>query len=761
MSGANSAYLSARTATILGVNRVDASPLFHRLERLEPWLRRAIPVMMASFLVILAFGAYTHIYDEKNDILIASQEKIELLAHIAGQDFNTPLLDARDAALRASSFISKVPSNLFTKDTSLVVVDDGGRILASFPNSIIPGKSILTASELPRLLGEFPVQIALRKLSGINGSVAIIQKTAPLLESWKRRALSYLSLFLAGALVVVGVGSACSIQAKRAEEADNICERVRSRIDAALSRGRCGLWDWDIARGRIYWSDSMYSLIGLERTSEFLSFGDVNAMIHPEDGDLYGIADELASSEEAVFEHDFRMRTADHNWIWLRARAEIINDTADGARHLVGIAVDITEQRQLAEESAAADLRLRDAIEAISETFVLWDEDNKLVLCNSKFQKLHNFPHHSVLPGRPYDEIMKDSCSPMMQLEAVLSESDLSKERTYETRLPSGDWLQVNERRTKDGGQVSVGADITALKQHEERLRESERQLIASVTDLKSSRQRLEEQTHILADLAERYLDQKAQAESANRAKSEFLANMSHELRTPLNAIIGFAEVMENGLFGALGCAKYGEYCHDIRSSGQFLLSVIDDILDMSRIESGKLHLTRGSMAVNIAVEKAVARIRPLAKDKTITIHMDTPLPINLHADEGAVQQILVNLMQNAVKFTPEQGQISIRARLGVKSINIYIADSGIGIAGDAVGKLGRPFEQVEPRLNRSFKGSGLGLAISRSLCELHGGSLRIRSRIGTGTVVMVSLPLEQNIIPFPGPRLVETAACA
>ena len=128
--------------------------------------------------------------------------------------------------------------------------------------------------------------------------------------------------------------------------------------------------------------------------------------------------------------------------------------------------------------------------------------------------------------------------------------------RTFEARLNDGRWLQINERRTKDGGYVSVGTDITALKRHEQRLVESEKQLIATVMDLKQSRQKLEAQTQQLADLAERYLDQKAQAESANRAKSEFLANMSHELRTPLNAIIGFAEVMQSGIFGALGLGE-------------------------------------------------------------------------------------------------------------------------------------------------------------------------------------------------------------
>ena len=160
--------------------------------------------------------------------------------------------------------------------------------------------------------------------------------------------------------------------------------------------------------------------------------------------------------------------------------------------------------------------------------------------------------------------------------------------RTFEAQLEDGRWLQISERRTKDGGFVSVGTNITELKLHEERLIESEKRLKATVVDLRSSQQTLERQTEQLAYLAERYAEQKDRAEEASQAKSEFLANMSHELRTPLNAIIGFSEIMESGLFGPLGDTKYNEYCRDIRESGRYLLDVINDILDMSKIEAGR-----------------------------------------------------------------------------------------------------------------------------------------------------------------------------
>jgi two-component system cell cycle sensor histidine kinase PleC len=335
---------------------------------------------------------------------------------------------------------------------------------------------------------------------------------------------------------------------------------------------------------------------------------------------------------------------------------------------------------------------------------------------------------------------------PVVQHQIVREERQDVGARTFEARLSDGRWLQINERRTKDGGYVSVGTDITALKRHEQRLTESERELIATVSDLKQSRQKLEAQAQQLADLAERYLDQKAQAESANRAKSEFLANMSHELRTPLNAIIGFAEVMESGIFGALGSEKYEEYCRDIHSSGEYLLSVINDILDMSRIEAGRVSLTKQPVPVNAAVARALRLVNEQIRIKGLSVTIDVaPEDVTVHADERALHQILVNLLQNAAKFTGEGGCITVRTRQVAGAVNLYVEDNGIGIPAQALQKLGRPFEQVETEFSKSYKGSGLGLAIARSLAELHGGSLRIRSQEGVGTIVLVHLPLSQG----------------
>jgi two-component system cell cycle sensor histidine kinase PleC len=313
--------------------------------------------------------------------------------------------------------------------------------------------------------------------------------------------------------------------------------------------------------------------------------------------------------------------------------------------------------------------------------------------------------------------------------------------RTFEAQLDDGSWLHISERRTKDGGYVSVGTDITRIKEHEQKLVDNDLRLRATVIDLKRSQSELERQAIELADLAEKYSREKTRAEEANQTKSKFLANMSHELRTPLNAIIGFSEIMESGMFGSLGSEKYQEYCHDILTSGHYLLEVINDILDMSKIEAGRMKLDKEVLDLSKTLAESLRVVSGRADDKNLDLDAEIDGPISIVADRRATKQIIVNLLSNAVKFTPDGGRIIVRSRQVEDSIVLLIADTGIGIAPQSLRRLGRPFEQVESQLTKTYHGSGLGLAIARSLTNLHGGSMRLRSKLGSGTVVRVTLP--------------------
>jgi two-component system cell cycle sensor histidine kinase PleC len=575
--------------------------------------------------------------------------------------------------------------------------------------------------------------------SGLGQFVALSPKDRALAR-WRADSTIIVTLVTTTGFVLLILGFAFHWQSARALEADEIYEKVRERMDTALNRGRCGLWDWDLARGRIYWSDSMFEIVGFAPRDELLSFGEVDALVHPDDGSLYQMAEQLADTTDGTIDRAFRMRHADGEWVWLRARAELVRQGGDV--HVIGIAVDVTEEKRFAERTATADMRLRDAVESISESFVLWDASDRLVLCNSKFQQLHDLPDSAIVSGTPHEEVDAHGRPPVVLAPIKSDEKTDEGASSFEARTADGRWLKISERRTKDGGFVSVGTDITAIKRHEERMMESEKRLMATIADLRQSQQTLEMQAQQLAELAQKYSEEKNRAEEANRAKSEFLANMSHELRTPLNAIIGFSEIMESGMFGELGADKYHEYCRDIMDSGRYLLDVINDILDMSKIEAGRLRLDLEQLHLDSIVTEAMRVMSIKAEEKRLEIVSEVAPGLALRGDRRAIKQVLLNLLSNSIKFTEEGGRIAVRAKPSRGCALVMIEDSGIGISRAALKKLGRPFEQVESHITKTHTGSGLGLAIAKSLIELHRGQMRIRSIEGMGTTVILRLPL-------------------
>ena len=230
---------------------------------------------------------------------------------------------------------------------------------------------------------------------------------------------------------------------------------------------------------------------------------------------------------------------------------------------------------------------------------------------------------------------------------------------------------------------------------------------------------------------------------AANRAKSEFLATMSHELRTPLNAIIGFSEIILKESMGPIGNDHYREYLTDIHDSGTHLLSLINDILDLSKVEAGRLELDEGPIDVIHAIDSCIRLVKPRADDNrlAITVHCKIDKP-ELWGDERKFRQIVTNLLSNAVKFTPEGGSITIVVQGSpAEDLVVAITDTGIGIPAEALARVCQPFVQVDAGHSRKFEGTGLGLALSKALTEAHGGMLTIESTVGVGTRVAVSFP--------------------
>ncbi|MFZ3249736.1 MAG: ATP-binding protein [Pseudolabrys sp.] len=759
MARAGVASASAHPDSIKGLAQSVAKPAYRRLLNAEPLLRRAVPVLIIAFLATICVGALVQVLDHRRQTLTNDALSLEAVADLAAERLQKPLKQPADAVGQPQLVLSRVlPSWAMAAGRRFLLTNADGVVTAATPaNDATIGRRLIDllgptqplttfgagAGVMEIILPDNTRALAtVRMLDNPFGQLAVVQSREAALASWRSLTTLTVTLSATTGFVVLILGFAFHWQATRAREADLIYETVRSRIDTALNRGRCGLWDWDLARGRIFWSQSMFEILGLDTKGDLLAFGDVNALVHPDDVRLYELAAELADATATTIDHAFRMRHAAGHWVWLRARCELVRQAGEPGLHLIGIAVDITEQKSLVEKTVAADMRLRDAIETIPEAFVLWDADNRLVLCNSNFQELHHLPDEAITVGASYESVVAAGAKPVVRNKVVTGGPSVPGARTFEAQLEDGRWLHISERRTKDGGYVSVGTDITALKTHEEKLVDSEKRLMATVADLRASQQRS-------AELAEKYAEEKTRAEEANQAKSKFLANMSHELRTPLNAIIGFSEIMESGMFGPLGAEKYHEYCNDIRGSGQYLLEVINDILDMSKIEAGRIRLDFEDLSIDTLLNEAMRVVAARAQNKQLQLSARISPELRLRADRRALKQIALNLLSNAVKFTPVGGRVTVRGRATDHCITLAIADTGIGIAKDALTRLGRPFEQVESQLTKSHQGSGLGLAISKSLVELHGGRMGIRSTLGRGTLVVVRLPLEpQCLLP-------------
>ena len=727
----------------------------------ERHLRLLITSLIVLFLLMLGSSLLVQLTNSRTTH-VAEQNRLsalhgQLVAQRIKADISAAQAASRTPPVLNSGYLrSLLPKDALAEDRVFAVANGTGDIAASIPAAAqLDGKSI-TSVLSPDFITQAPVNtgemapltlasgeeafVSMYDLGAYPGTLVVLQQQQDVLSAWRSSVTQVTALFIVTLFVLMLLGAAFHWQAAKAAEADSILGVATARLDKALDRGQCGMWDWDVNRGIIFWSRSMFDMLGMPVKGDYLSFAEMASRIHESDTQLEEAVEQLLDGQITSFDQEFRMRHQDGHYVWLRARVALAPGEAEGQPHLMGIVFDITQQKVADKLNKDAELRLKDAIENISEAFVLWDSDNRLVLCNSKYQQFHSLPASVCIPGTAYENVVRAAKEP-----AITKRTGIRGEggdRSFEVQLADRRWLQINERRTKDGGFVSVGTDITALKLQEERLRMSERELMMTVRDLQKERLLADQQAQRLADLADKYAREKTRAEAANRSKSEFLANMSHELRTPLNAIIGFSEVMLSQMFGPMGSSKYAEYSHDIHRSGQFLLDVINDILDMSKIEAGRMSLECETLQLDAALDEVMRLITPRAFEGGVSVDRQVPQGFTLWADRRAFKQVLINLLSNAVKFTPEGGRITVSALASNGVMAIAIRDTGIGIPARDIEKLGRPFEQVENQFTKSRGGSGLGLAISKSFVELHGGTLTIRSAVGQGTEVTVTFPL-------------------
>ncbi|MBV9510597.1 MAG: PAS-domain containing protein, partial [Caulobacteraceae bacterium] len=530
------------------------------------------------------------------------------------------------------------------------------------------------------------------------------------------------------------------IQIRKAAAAQKAHAETERRFRLAVEAARCGIWEWDFNEDRMFMSDVTGAILGWGGGG-VAEGAEILARVASEHRDRVRQTLESARAYGA-FDVSFRVPDRNGRSAWIDARGQAAGEPGEaGFQRIIGVMMDVTEERITQARAQAAEIRLRDAIDSVSEAFVLWDRTGRLLMCNKSFRSFFALEPRLLKPGASRDSVVR-----FMRL-AIKADhpGPNGAPGVREAEMQDGRWLQISERRTAEGGLVVTAVDISAIKQQEAVRRKNEEALQAAVHELQASQDQL-------AELARKYEAEKIRAEGANKAKSEFLANMSHELRTPLNAINGFSEIMVAEMFGPLGDRRYKEYAGDILSSGQHLLALINDILDMSKIEAGKMNLKFEPMSLEDVVEDAVRLVKNRAEQTGLTIKVDLPSLPEVEADYRAVKQVLLNLLSNALKFTPHGGTVTVSAELrrdGVGDrVRMAVTDTGIGISAEDLKRLAKPFEQIESQHSKTQQGTGLGLALTKSLVEMHEGVLELASEPGAGTTVSFILPVRHGEAP-------------
>jgi len=400
--------------------------------------------------------------------------------------------------------------------------------------------------------------------------------------------------------------------------------------------------------------------------------------------------------------------------------------TRDGGT--VVVQTEITAVKRREQELAETTTLLRTTLEHMEQGLLLVDSRLRLRMWNDRWVELIQIPPALLGTGLPIEPILRLAAE-----RGELGSGDIDALTQDRMRMlrdgvagiaefhpPNGRMIEMRRNPMPDGSMLFTFADITERKRVEADLRRA-----------------------------------KDEAELASRSKTEFLANMSHELRTPLNAIIGFSDILLGQIFGPLGDARYGDYARDIRDSGLHLLNLINDVLDVSKVEFGKVELIEEAVDVVAIVESCARLMRDRADSAGLRLVQELPAGLpQIQGDSRRLKQILLNLLSNAVKFTPSGGRVTIRAHQDRQDgLRLVVEDTGIGIAQADLEKAMRPFGQIDSRLARKYQGTGLGLPLARSMAELHGGKLELESAPGQGTTATIWLPPSRVLYPANLPR--------
>ncbi len=513
---------------------------------------------------------------------------------------------------------------------------------------------------------------------------------------------------------------------RRSREALQSSER---RLRLALEAGRMGTWLWDAALNQVHWDEALERIYGLEPGAFGGTFDAFLAMVHPDDRALVIEKIGEAGRQGSDYEIEFRIVQPNGAIRWIDDRGQVLFDETGKRIGITGVGWDSTARREAEQELRESEARNRAVLETALDGIISIDDQSRIIEFNAAAERMFGYRREDVL-GQPMPDFI---------IPPALRQAHWEGLARY---LATGHGAVLGQR-----------VEISAM-----RAGGSEFPVELAISRISGDRPTF---TAYLRDITERRQHEaqlktaRDAAEEANQAKSQFLASMSHELRTPLNAIIGYSEMLQEEA-SELGTADLLPDLGKIHTAGRHLLDLINDVLDLSKIEAGRMELFRETFDICGAVRDVVDTASPLAQKNGDDLILNCPEDIGtMFADLTKVRQVLLNLLSNAAKFTQNGTiRVDVERRKEAEKIVFRVSDSGIGIDPDSVERLFEPFEQADASTSRRYGGTGLGLALSRRFCRLMGGDLMATSEPGKGSVFAVELPVNVAALSGePAPR--------
>ena len=516
--------------------------------------------------------------------------------------------------------------------------------------------------------------------------------------------------------------------------AEQILHATQERLVLATGAAGIGVWEWDLIKGTVQWDQHMYRLYGLDHPTSEASYATWTACLHPED--LARTEQELkrAVHDGVPFDTEFRIVTPRGAVRYIRAVAQLQRDASGEPRRVVGVNFDITERKQAELELQHTSSLLQNVLDSAEDICIIALKlDNTIAVFNKGAERLLGYTSAEVLQTSPIlaihdpGEIEARAAELSTLLGRPVAGIDIFKEPAALNRAYEWTYIRKDQRRVpvslivspmyaKSGeliGYMSIARDITEEREQQSALQHAMRQ-----------------------------------AERANAAKSQFLANMSHEIRTPLNAVIGLGYLLEQTPLSQ----EQRSFLTKINFAGRSLLSVINNVLDLSKIEAGEMILEEADFDLQNLAQEVGQMLTPQAQGKGIELRVRsaTGLPRRVSGDETRLRQVMTNLLNNAIKFT-ERGYVelelsAVEERAADFTLRCAVRDTGIGIPTEALSRLFTPFAQADTSTTRRFGGTGLGLSIARKFIELLGGKIGVTSELGVGSEFWIEVPLRTAV---------------